>query len=250
MSSTRVDPDPAVRRRRHRRKLLVVEKKQEQGGTAVAENTNADMRRRRRRRSVVATATETETSVPPVKVVEASPRLWVLLREAQEEMDRGTDVLGDELHKLWRSVHGGVEHVDGRREARGDSSTAKSEEEVAGRRRKEEVAHFDGRSNRVAVSVAKRGHLCQLPKEKADALLDGLGRLQREMEAETHSFHQHKVELVRRLTSLGQHGGGGEWRDWDGGEVVQLEEEAESMRAAVIASHARLLGRVREVGGG
>ena len=33
-------------------------------------------------------------------------------------------------------------------------------------------------------------------------------------------------------------------------EVVELEDEAESMRAAVVATHARLLGRVREVGGG
>lgn len=152
-------------------------------------------------------------------------------------MERGTDLLGDELNKLWRGVHGvaggGVEEAGIPNGERTGAGAAGGETAAAGRRR---------RGSRRRDRVAGDGCSAPLPQGEADALLGGLGQLQAEMEAEARSFQRHKVEIVRKLESLG--------RRWDGREdeeIVELEDEAESMRAAVVASRARLLDRVREV---
>ena len=152
------------------------------------------------------------------------------MREAQEEMERGTDVLGDELNVLWQNV---------REEAADDSDG-------------DNGGGGGGGGSGGGCSKTQR-----LPRREADALLDGLEALQVEMEGEASSFQRRKTELMRKLETLPTGGGGAggakevgrsrrKEREADRA-AVGLEEEAESMRTAVIASHARLLGRVREV---
>lgn len=214
------------------------------------------LRTRRRRRLRPATeivaaasaAAETVTAAPAL-ALEASPRLWALLREAQEGMERGTDVLGDELDILWRNVREGA--TDCGRETE-DMVAAGAAAAVGG-----------GGGGGDGSGSGGRGKGQRLPRREADALLDGLEALQAEMEAEASSFQRQKTELMRKLKALpigGRRDGNGQAglgdvrgrprrgkQDSAAGMVMELEEEAESMRTAVIASHARLLGRVREV---
>lgn len=215
--------------------------------------------RRRRRRQRPATgivasspsaAAETAVTAAPAPALEASPRLWALLREAQEEMERGTDVLGDELNILWQNVREGA--TDCGRETKEMAAAAGA-------------ADGGGSGGDGGERGSGRGNGQRLPRREADVLLDGLEALQAEMEAEASSFQRQKSELMRKLRALpigGGRGGAEEAGRGDVGErrrrgshsstaaglAMELEEEAESMRTAVIASHARLLGRVREVG--
>ena len=177
--------------------------------------------------------------------METSPRLWTLLRQAQEEMERGTDVLGDELNILWQNV----------REGATERGRETEEMVTAGVADGGGGGGFGGRGG--TGSSNDRGKGQRLPRREADVLLDGLEALQAEMEAEASSFQRQKIELTRKLKALpiggardGDKAGERPRRgkqDGTAGLVTELEEEAESMRTAVIASHARLLGRVREV---
>lgn len=180
-------------------------------------------------------------------------------------MEHGTNILGEELNKLWRNVadpvgpgHG---HEDGAAEAGGERvsvMTARRRRDWGGEGRNEDVGGGGG-----GVGGGSNGRRPNarptLPPEEVDALLNGLARLQSEMEAEVGSFQKQKAELVRRLEKLDEVGGkheGAERVEYDGAgwgrdcaldEVMALEEQAESMRAGVVASLARLLERVREV---
>lgn len=221
--------------------------------------TSHRRRRRRGRRwrpevgtaAGAAEAVEEIGTAAPAPALGASPRLWALLREAQEEMERGTDVLGDELNILWQNVREGAACCGREKEGTAAASAADSGGGVGG----------GG-----GVGNDRRGKGQRLPRREADVLLDGLEALQAEMEAEAISFQRQKSELTRKLRALpvvGGRDGRGEAepggvvvgercgrrgkQDGTAGLVTELEEEAESMRTAVIASRARLLGRVREV---
>lgn len=182
-------------------------------------------------------------------IPEAFPRLWALLGETQAEMERGTDALGDELSRLWRRLRAG-EGYGGSGDGGGSGSGATVGVAAAGRQQGGRGGTAGPGSGVVAGAPVSSP---QLPPEAADALLAGLGRLQVDMEAEALSFQRRKADLMRKVGALGRRSAGGgrggreeKMRD----EVLELEDEAESMRAAVAAAHARLLGRVREVGGG
>lgn len=170
-------------------------------------------------------------------------------------MERGTDALGDELGRLWRRLRAGDEYGGGGGVGRskgggGGGATARAAVAAAGQR---EVGRGGTTGPGGAVVAGAPAWSSRLPPEAADALLAGLGRLQVDMEAEALSFQQRKAGLVRKVEALGRRGDGGGQRGREEkmrDEVVELEEEAESMRAAVAATHARLLRRVREVGGG
>lgn len=222
-------PPPRCRPRRHNRPAS--KEGDEDNDISLLGRKPSRRRRRPASRDIAAAAA---SAAPGAAAAWASPRLWVLLREAQEEMERGTDVLGDELNVLWRNVR------EGAAEDSGSSDDESSEGGGGG-------------------SIKTR----RLPRREADTLLDGLEALQVEMEAEASSFQRRKTELMRKLETLPIGGGGGTGgaseagpgevrrhsrrREQDDGAAAGLEEEAESMRTAVIASHARLLGRVREV---
>lgn len=176
-------------------------------------------------------------------VATAAPRLRALIREAQQEMEHGTDILGDELDNLWRKIRevaGVIETEDDRETGRGETSTATAVEK-GGRR-----SRSGGRGRVVGTRPARR-----LPPEEVDALLTGLAKLQSEMQAEAQGFQEHKAELVRRVETLedSRNSGGRERRRGrcNDEQVVALEEAAKSLRTGVIASHGRLLGRVRGV---
>lgn len=203
--------------------------------------------------------------------------MWALLRKAQEEMDHGTDALRDELNKLWHIVRqvasadvvrGHDENDEGCRE----ESQRRSGDE--GGRDNGSTMPKDGQPGTSAAAAGKGrrrreqggGHAASqprptLPPEDVDALLSGLAQLQSEMESEVRSFRQQKASLVSKLESVGP-GLSGDSRRREGenrrvvrgtnggdglGEVSAMEDEAEAMRARVVASRARLLGRVREV---
>lgn len=214
-----------------------------------------------------------------------SPRLWTLLRQAQEEMERGTNLLGDELDKLWRNVRDAAERGEEKAQMDDYGETGRGGGDFSIHREKgRHIKRRSGESTRMGQRTIQQRHhgesargVCdngdgdvlfdqkhsavvetvgavdtvpsrrnpRLPPNEADALMAGLGRLQAEMEAEARSFQQHKVSLTRRLQDLRKIGRGKDKTRSE--EVVELEEEAESMRTAVVASHARLLDRVREV---
>lgn len=143
-------------------------------------------------------------------------------------MERGADVLGGELSKLWQSLHSvelGLEAAPWQGDRRDGSG-----------------GEVNGKTS-AAEAPTSRPHL---PPEEAAELLAGLGKLQAEMHAEARSFQRRKSDIVNRVNSLV---GAGSLRRGrcDRDEVIQLEDEAESMRAAIVASRSRLLERVRKV---
>lgn len=158
----------------------------------------------------------------------APSRLWAMLRKAQEEMERGADVLGGELSKLWQSLHSvelGLEAVQWRGDRRNGSGGG-----------------VDGKTSAAEVPTSRP----RLPPKEAAELLAGLGKLQAEMHAEARSFQCRKSEIVNRVNSLVGTGSSRRGR-CDRDEVIKLEDEAESMRAAIVSSRSRLLERVRKV---
>ena len=200
---------------------------------------------RRRSPAAPATPVTVEAAAAMAPIPEAFPRLWALLGEIQGEMERGTDALGDELSRLWRRLRGGDEHGGSGGGGRATVGVASAGRQQDGRSR---TAGPGGEVVSGAPVSSPR-----LPPQAADALLAGLGRLQVDMEAEALSFQRRKADLMRKVGALGRRasGGGREGREEKmRDEVIELEEEAESMRATVAATHARLLGRVREVGDG
>lgn len=217
----------------------------------------------KRRYSEDKTSSSARPPPPPpprlAAVCQSAPYVWALLREAQVEMDHGTDVMGDELNKLWRNVR----EVAGAVIRSGEEEEEEKKEE--GRRRRDDVGGPNAilkvrRKENSAVGQRRRreegGRSTRprptLPPEEADALLTGLAQLQSEMKADIKSFRHRKAELGRKLEEFesGPDGDSNRQRTWGrngDAEVAALQKEAVSMRAGVAASHARLLRRVREV---
>lgn len=238
MSATEIaqQQQPAPRRRRPRRKAPPFPGQDYDTTTGTAVRANA------------------YRGFQPLSATASSARLWTLMQEAQAEMERGTDALGDELTVLWRNFRdvpegGAVANDDNDNDDDDDDDDGDRD---GGRRSGGVVGDGPARYRVTATEEAprprprRRGNgrrNKRLPPEDADALLEGLVRLKAEMEAEARSFQQRMGALSGRLESLAEAEPGGV----GGREEVELEEEAESMRAAVVASHARLLGRVREV---
>ena len=238
-------PLPPRRRRRPRSKPLPV------GG---AERHGDGSSRRRSAMAPEAPVTEAvEAAAAVAPTPQAFPRLWALLLESQEEMERGTDALSDELGRLWRRLRTGDGCGGGGSGGRSKGGSGRGATVRAAAAVRREVGRGGTTGPGNALVDDAPAWSSRLPPETADALLAGLGRLQVDMEAEALSFQQRKADLVQKVEALGRRGarggqGGREEKMRD--EVVELEEEAENMRATVAAAHARLLGRVREVGGG
>lgn len=207
--------------------------------------------------------------------------VWALLRKAQEEMDHGTDALRDELNKLWNIVRqvAGADVVRGHKDEDevvcSEGSRRKSGDERDRHTSSTMPKNGQPETSAETAAAARKGRRrCEqgegyaasqprptLPPEDVDALLSGLAQLQSEMESEVKSFRQQKAALVSKLESAGP-GTSGDSRRRDGrepgivlrrnggvglGDVSAMEDEAETMRARVVASRARLLERVREV---
>ena len=188
---------------------------------------------------------------------QASPRLWALLHEAQQEMERGTGILGDELSKLWQSLHnakagreseGGIPASGAADCGGGGTAAAAVRTRVGGNRNGDlkDSGGDDGMNDKAA--AAAPASKPRLHPEEADKLLAGLRELQAEMQAEAQSFQRRKSDIVKSLESQrGRRCSGRGAGDGEKDEIVRLEEEAESMKVAIVASRSRLLERVREV---
>lgn len=168
------------------------------------------------------------------------------IHEAQEEMERSTDTISDELENLRRDIRAlSVEAQEGVGQTLDRETRSPKTSKVA-------VSSMARRKRSRVKSRSGIGEPSRLSPEDVRTLLTGLSKLQSEVEAEARVFQHRKGQLLSKHTALMARGGleggnSGRGCETDGREMVELEAEAQSLKANVGASHARLRERVQDV---
>lgn len=182
-------------------------------------------------------------------------RVWGLIREAQEEMEFGTNVLSAELENFWRSMHAASCSRSKDDDDQGDNvhrnvgNLTRHPEPTSLPSSSPEDASQEGKIRRSTVDVGTA--TWRLPPEGVGAILAELAKLQSDMEVKTHAFQRRQAKLVQRVKVFTSQPVPGKKRFGKCGEeneeVHVLEKEVETMRHGMIMSHTRFLGRLREV---